>query len=93
MPRVVAELRRARKLPSLASADGNSADDTVPVDTGFVLGQGGEFKFAEEMDQITTLEEASSLLLLDELKTLAKDAKVTGKSKKELITALHAGQL
>ncbi|KAI2904776.1 hypothetical protein CBS76997_3733 [Aspergillus niger] len=89
MPRVVAELRRARKLPSLASADGNSADDTVPVDTGFVLGQDGEFKFAEEIDQITTLEEASSLLLLDELKTLAKDAKVTGKSKKELITALH----
>ncbi|GKZ20951.1 hypothetical protein AbraIFM66951_011310 [Aspergillus brasiliensis] len=90
MPRVVAELRRAHKLPSVASADGNSTDvDTVPVDTGFILGQDGEFNFAEEMDQITTLEEASSLLLLDELKTLAKDAKVTGKSKKELITALQ----
>ncbi|GKZ39955.1 hypothetical protein AbraIFM66950_001719, partial [Aspergillus brasiliensis] len=90
MPRVVAELRRAHKLPSVASADGNSTDvDTVPVDTGFVLGRDGEFKFAEEMDQITTLEEASSLLLLDELKTLAKDAKVMGKSKKELITALQ----
>ncbi|PWY63723.1 hypothetical protein BO83DRAFT_370089 [Aspergillus eucalypticola CBS 122712] len=88
LPRVVAELRRARNLPS-ASEDGNSTDDTVPVDTGFVLGQDGEFRFAEEIDQITTLEEASSLLLLDELKTLAKDAKVTGKSKKELITALQ----
>ncbi|PYI06077.1 VRR-NUC domain-containing protein [Aspergillus sclerotiicarbonarius CBS 121057] len=88
MPRVVAELRRARKLPS--SADGNPADiDTVPVDTGFVLSLDGDFKFAEEMDQITTLEEASSLLLLDEVKTLAKEAKVQGKSKKELITALH----
>ncbi|RAK98973.1 fanconi-associated nuclease 1 [Aspergillus ibericus CBS 121593] len=87
MPRVVTELRRTRKLPS---ADGNSTDiDTVPVDTGFVLGEDGEFKFAEEVDQITTLEEASSILLLDELKTLAKEAKVQGKSKKELITALQ----
>ncbi|RMZ37972.1 hypothetical protein AFCA_001982 [Aspergillus flavus] len=47
------------------------------------------FHFADKTDQITTLEEASSLLLLDELKTLAKDAKVQGKSKKDLLTALH----
>ncbi|PWY96329.1 hypothetical protein BO94DRAFT_481053, partial [Aspergillus sclerotioniger CBS 115572] len=88
MPRVVAELRRARKLPS--STDESSPDiDAVPVDTDFVLGLDGVFSFAEEIDQITTLEEASSLLLLDELKTLAKEAKVQGKSKSELITALH----
>ncbi|OOF94826.1 hypothetical protein ASPCADRAFT_516218 [Aspergillus carbonarius ITEM 5010] len=88
MPRVVAELRRARKLPS--STDGNSTDiDAVPVDTDFDLGVDGEFTFAEEVNQITTLEEASSLLRLDELKTLAREAKVQGKSKKELITALH----
>ncbi|PWY90733.1 VRR-NUC domain-containing protein [Aspergillus heteromorphus CBS 117.55] len=91
MPRVVAELRRARDLPVSISADGNSANvDTFPADALATLGLDGEFRFAEEMDQITTLEEASSLLLLEELKTLAKDAKVQGKSKKELITALHS---
>ncbi|PYH87893.1 hypothetical protein BO71DRAFT_381801 [Aspergillus ellipticus CBS 707.79] len=90
MPRVVAELRRARDLPVSTPADGNSADvDTFPVDALPILGLGGEFRFAEEMDQVTTLEEASSLLLLEELKTLAKEAKVQGKSKKELIAALR----
>ncbi|KNG88995.1 hypothetical protein ANOM_002442 [Aspergillus nomiae NRRL 13137] len=48
-----------------------------------------QFHFADKTDQITTLEEASALLLLDELKTLAKDAKVHGKSKKDLLIALH----
>lgn len=48
------------------------------------------FKFAEcSSEHITTLDEASSLLLLDELKALAKDAKVQGKNKKELLTALR----
>ncbi|KAJ5322509.1 hypothetical protein N7452_010798 [Penicillium brevicompactum] len=46
------------------------------------------FRFAEGIEEITSLEEASSLLLLDELKIFAKEAKVQGKSKKELLTAL-----
>ena len=50
----------------------------------------GSFAFADRSeDCITTLEEASSLLLLDELKTLAKDAKVQGKNKRELLKALR----
>ncbi len=51
---------------------------------------GSLFKFADDSDQeITTLEEASSLLKLDELKTIAKDAKVQGKNKRELLRALR----
>jgi len=48
------------------------------------------FTFADSSDDhITSLEEASSLLLLDELKSLAKEAKIQGKSKRELLTALR----
>ncbi|KAJ6186243.1 hypothetical protein N7519_007544 [Penicillium mononematosum] len=50
---------------------------------------GNTFRFAEGIEAITTLEEASSLLLLEELKVFAKEAKVQGKSKKELLAALH----
>lgn len=47
------------------------------------------FAFADRSDsEINTLEEASSLLKLDELKALAKDAKVQGKNKKDLLQAL-----
>ncbi|KAE8149052.1 VRR-NUC domain-containing protein [Aspergillus avenaceus] len=45
--------------------------------------------FADGTEDITTLEEASSLLLLDELKAFAKEAKVNGKSKKDLLSALQ----
>lgn len=51
---------------------------------------GSSFSFADRSeDEITTLEEASSLLKLDELKALAKDAKVQGKNKKDLLKALR----
>jgi Fanconi-associated nuclease 1 len=50
----------------------------------------GTFKFADASeDNITTLEVASSLLNLDELKALAKEAKVQGKNKSELLKALR----
>lgn len=48
----------------------------------------GSFRFADGTPEIKTLEEASSLLLLDELKGFAKEAKVQGKNKKELLAAL-----
>ncbi|KAJ5655692.1 hypothetical protein N7507_007642 [Penicillium longicatenatum] len=48
----------------------------------------GTFRFADGTSEIKTLEEASSLLLLDELKGFAKEAKVQGKNKKELLAAL-----
>lgn len=51
---------------------------------------GTSFTFADRSEEeITTLEEASSLLKLDELKVLAKDAKVQGKNKKDLLKALR----
>ncbi|CAG8004164.1 unnamed protein product [Penicillium nalgiovense] len=50
---------------------------------------GNTFRFAEGIEAITTLEEASSLLLLEELKVFAREAKVQGKSKKELLAALR----
>ncbi|KAJ5176512.1 uncharacterized protein N7482_002389 [Penicillium canariense] len=49
---------------------------------------GNTFRFADGTQAITTLEEASSLLLLDELKGFAKEARAQGKNKKELLTAL-----
>jgi Fanconi-associated nuclease 1 len=51
---------------------------------------GTSFTFADRSEEeISTLEEASSLLKLDELKALAKDAKVKGKNKGELLRALR----
>nr|POF07861.1 fanconi-associated nuclease 1 like [Quercus suber] len=48
------------------------------------------FTFADRSeDYIKDLEAASSLLLLDELKAIAKDAKVQGKNKTELLRALR----
>lgn len=60
----------------LEPPEGNELDDT--------------FTFAEcSSEHITTLDEASTLLLLDELKTLARDAKVQGKNKSELLRNLR----
>ncbi|KAL4951583.1 hypothetical protein BDW69DRAFT_169747 [Aspergillus filifer] len=84
MPVVVADLQKPRALSTSGDSDEDSSD-ALSTD----LDLSGEFCFADTVDQITTVEEASSLLLLDELKTLAKDAKVQGKTKQELITALH----
>jgi fanconi-associated nuclease 1 len=48
------------------------------------------FSFADSSEEmITTLEEASSLLSLDELKAIAKDAKIQGRNKIELLNALQ----
>ena len=58
----------------------------APKDTAL----GATFTFADgSEDHIDTLEEASSLLKLDELKNLAKEAKVQGKNKAELLKALR----
>lgn len=50
---------------------------------------GDTFTFADASEHhITSVEEAASLLLLDELKALAKEAKVQGRNKHDLIKAL-----
>ena len=51
---------------------------------------GRSFTFADGSEEhIDTLEEASSLLRLDELKVMAKEAKMQGKNKRELLMALR----
>ncbi|KAL2810272.1 hypothetical protein BJX63DRAFT_322459 [Aspergillus granulosus] len=88
VPLVVTDLQKTRALSTpkpTHEAEDSSSDAPSSTDPGL----SGEFRFADTIDQITTVEEASSLLLLDELKVFAKEAKVQGKSKQDLITALH----
>ncbi|KAJ5745596.1 hypothetical protein N7520_010778 [Penicillium odoratum] len=73
---VAVDLQCDRTLPKIEDQDPCKLD---LVDT---------FRFADGTQEIKTLEEASSLLLLEELKGFAKEAKVQGKNKKELLAAL-----
>ncbi|KAF7192666.1 Fanconi-associated nuclease 1-like [Pseudocercospora fuligena] len=83
----VDELQLLRDLPAHSSQSQSNPGELQPPE-GTTLGQ--SFTFADRsQDSITTLEEASSLLLLDELKALAKDAKVQGKNKTELLRNLR----
>lgn len=83
---MVADLQKTR---TIFSAVPPGVEHSSDISTLSGKGLAGEFRFADTADEITTVEEASSLLLLDELKALAKEAKVQGKTKQELITALH----
>lgn len=78
-----------RELPTVPSpAQQNPGEKETPADN--ILGSA--FTFADGSEEhIKTLEEASSLLLLDELKAIAKEAKVQGigKNKQELLKALR----
>ncbi|EXJ56772.1 hypothetical protein A1O7_07116 [Cladophialophora yegresii CBS 114405] len=83
MEYAVAELLKERTLPTVRSEPEVHPGELEPPE-GTVLGK--NFTFAEcSSEHITTLDEASSLLLLDELKALARDAKVKGKNKRELL--------
>ena len=83
----VVDLQTERSLPSVSHENKATPGELEPPE-GSVLGT--SFKFAECSEQeISTLEEASNLLLLEELKTIAKEAKVQGKTKKELLSALR----
>lgn len=87
LPKSVEELQRARPLPGVPSplAD-HPGEECPPLDATLEL----EFTFADRSDiSIRNLEEASSLLLLDELKAIARDAMVQGKNKTELLKALR----
>lgn len=87
MEKAVAELFKTRELPHPSEEAQTNPGELAPPE-GSVLGE--SFTFADSSDEhITTLEEASTLLLLDELKALAKDARVQGKNKSELLKALR----
>ncbi|CAK4031975.1 Fanconi-associated nuclease 1 [Lecanosticta acicola] len=81
------EIQTPRELPMHTSQQQDNPGELEPPE-GTTLGE--NFTFADRSeDCIKDLEEASSLLLLDELKALAKDAKVQGKNKKELLRAFR----
>jgi fanconi-associated nuclease 1 len=83
----VTDLQTQRTLPATA-AEVHSTPGELEPPAGTTLG--AVFTFAECSDHhIDTLDEASSLLLLDELKGIAKDARVQGKNKRELLAALR----
>ncbi|CAA9957642.1 Coiled-coil domain-containing protein [Pyrenophora teres f. maculata] len=81
------KLQRTHDLPASSSeAETHPGELDAPAGTTI----GASFTFADRSEEeITTFEEASSLLKLDELKALAKDAKVKGKNKGELLKALR----
>jgi len=87
MPAAVSALQQSRDLPeSTAAALINPGELDPPEGTALEV----SFSFAESSEEvITTLEEASSLLSLEELKAMAKDARVTGKNKSELLKAFR----
>ncbi|KAL8694863.1 MAG: hypothetical protein Q9218_000527 [Villophora microphyllina] len=83
----VDELLREHPLPAGADTERIAPGETEPPKDSTLA---NFFTFADgSADHIETLEEASSLLMLEELKTLAKDAKVQGKTKRELLQALR----
>ncbi|KAH0544497.1 hypothetical protein FGG08_001395 [Glutinoglossum americanum] len=87
LPAAVQILLETRQLPPSSPPAQQSAGElgsSEDITLGF------SFTFADRSeDKITTLEEASSLLQLDELKAIAKEAKVNGRNKQELIKALQ----
>ena len=72
--------------PSTAATQVNPGELEAPAGTTL----GDRFCFADGSEaEIKTLEEASSLLKLDELKAIAKEVKVQGKNKRDLLRALR----
>ncbi|KAL8763562.1 MAG: hypothetical protein Q9184_000689 [Pyrenodesmia sp. 2 TL-2023] len=83
----VDELHQPHPLPAATTAEQTAPGEVEPPkDT--VLAE--SFTFADSSaDHIDSLDEASSLLMLEELKTIAKEAKIQGKNKRELLNALR----
>jgi len=79
----IQSLQEVRNLPASTADEQHNPGELEPPG-GSTLGS--IFTFGDSSDEhITTLEEASTLLKLDELKSLAKDVKVQGKNKSELL--------
>ncbi len=83
----IATLQQPRCLPSSASQDGSTSEvDGIKVEDERL---GSTFTFADSSEVLLTeMEEAASLLYLDELKALAKETKIQGRTKPELIRSL-----
>ncbi|PTB58644.1 hypothetical protein M431DRAFT_527347 [Trichoderma harzianum CBS 226.95] len=79
----IATLQESRTLPL-------EHEEESPVENNLETpGDVNTFSFADASeDYLDTIEEAASLLYLDELKALAKEAKIQGKTKMDMIKAL-----
>ncbi|KAI1780075.1 VRR-NUC domain-containing protein [Hypoxylon cercidicola] len=88
----VDELQQSRDLPSGSSSPRPILESTKPRLTSMAQNNcvfDDEFTFADISEHhITSVEEATTLLSLDEVKTLAKEAKVQGKNKAELARSI-----
>lgn len=87
LEKAIATLQKRRELPSLDNA-GVSQSSSADLDlemTPF----GESFTFADSSeDHFNSVEATAPLLSLDELKLLAKEAKVNGRNKAELVRAM-----
>ncbi|KAK4103058.1 hypothetical protein N658DRAFT_422046 [Parathielavia hyrcaniae] len=82
MPAAIASLLESRSLPD----DGSARPDEESLEDLQSCSFDDTFCFVDDSDScIKTIEEAASLLSLDELRGLAKEAKVQGKNKTELL--------
>lgn len=87
----IASLQQSRELPKLIpkkATDGDGDGDVAGVALqDWSLGE--TFTFADSSEEhITSVDEAAALLSLDELKALAKEAKVQGKNKADILRKL-----
>ncbi|CAK7270993.1 hypothetical protein SEPCBS57363_004387 [Sporothrix epigloea] len=90
MEKAIESLQQARELPL---CDDDTKNDRFFIHIPQELILSSTLVFAQSFESVqTTVEDAVSLLSLDELKTLAKEMKATGKTKSELCRAIvHAG--
>jgi len=87
LPSAVTTLQCSRDLPESTALVQIHPAEVAPPE-GTVLES--TFNFADSSTGIiTTLQEASSLLNLEELKAIAKEAKIQGKNKSDLVQALQ----
>jgi fanconi-associated nuclease 1 len=82
----ITDLQASRRLPPSSAASEEFPEYRTSYESSDLH---EKFAFAEGSELIRTLDEASTLLKLDELKVLAKDARVQGKTKKDLISNLR----
>src|SRR4051812_39128257 len=87
MATAIGSLQQHRALPSSSPGEDVVSNYLQPLEDTALS---SDFTFADKSEtEITNFEEASSLLLLDEVKALAKDTRVTGKNKQELLIGLR----
>ena len=87
LPTAASELLQFHSVPIAHISNPSDSEET---ESSSVVNLGSSYCFADGSDDdINSLEEACPLLRLDELKAIAKEARLQGKNKGELIDALR----